>query len=57
MKISLYMANPESFINLILPLFIQSKVGNYDVDKITVVFGFQRLVCFSVNQTSEFVIK
>ena len=42
------MANPGTFTNLVLPLFIQSKIGNYDVDKITAVFGFQRLICFLV---------
>ena len=39
-KISLYMANPGTFTNLVLPLFIQSKIGNYDVDKIRAVFCF-----------------
>ena len=56
-KICLYTANPRTFTNPILTLLMQSRITNYYVDKITAVFGFQRLVYLSVNGLSEFVVK
>ena len=35
--------NPRTIINLILPHSIESKRTTYDADKITLVFGFNRL--------------
>ena len=56
-KISIYMDNPRTFTNLILPLFIQSRRRNYYLEKITAVFSFERLVHLSVYLVSECVIK
>ena len=57
LKISLYTANLRTFTYHILPLLIQSRRRTYYVEKITAVFGFQRLVCLSVYGLSEFVVK
>ena len=35
--------NPRTIINLILPHSIESKRTTYDADKITLLFGFNRL--------------
>ena len=51
------MDNPRKFDNLLLPLSIQSTRRNLNEYKTTAVFGFQTLVCFSVNQVSESIIK
>ena len=56
-KIFLYTANPKTFTDHILPLYIQVKEAICYVDTITAVFGFQRLVCLSVYRVSESVIK
>ena len=56
-KISLSMANPRKFNNLILPLWIQRRRRNCYVDQISSVFGFQRLVRLWVYQVLESVLK
>ena len=56
-KMYLFMAYPRTFTNLILPLLIQSSRIIYYVDKITAVFGFQRVIGFSVYGVSESVIQ
>ena len=40
-KISLYIVNPRTFTNLILPVSIQGKRNFIMSDKSTAVFGFQ----------------
>ena len=44
---SLYIVNPRTFTNPILPHSIQSKRKTYDVEKIAPVFGCQWIVRMS----------